>query len=171
MRQIRADRGFTLIELMVVVTILGVLTVLAVNGYRVYMRDARTAEAVNFLGGLRASQESYYQNYGQYCGDPGAWAAHPEDDPSDSPLTWSPINNEAWLHLGAEPPAGTVWFQYRFKAGTADDVPPAEAFKENDSGKPWYQIQALSDFDSNGTQGIYEVTSRSPTPFQVSEDQ
>src|SRR4051794_15706270 len=46
----RAKAGFTLVELMIVVAIVGVLAVLAVYGVRKYIANAKTAEAKNSLG-------------------------------------------------------------------------------------------------------------------------
>jgi len=44
------SQGFTLIELMIVVAIVGILAVLAVYGVRKYLQNAKTAEAKNSLG-------------------------------------------------------------------------------------------------------------------------
>jgi type IV pilus assembly protein PilA len=46
----KANRGFTLIELMIVVAIIGVLAVLAIYGVRKYISNAKSAEARNSLG-------------------------------------------------------------------------------------------------------------------------
>jgi type IV pilus assembly protein PilA len=54
-------RGFTLIELMIVVAIIGILAVLAVYAVRKYVTHAKTAEAVNSLGQMAKDQTAAYE--------------------------------------------------------------------------------------------------------------
>ncbi|GGY10101.1 pilin [Paludibacterium paludis] len=51
--QHRAQRGFTLIELMIVVAIVGILATLAVPRYLDYTRRARVAEALTLMAGAK----------------------------------------------------------------------------------------------------------------------
>ena len=55
-----ARRGFTLIELMIVVAILAILSVVAVPAFIKYMRRAKTAEAVDHLDKLHKAAATYY---------------------------------------------------------------------------------------------------------------
>lgn len=49
------QKGFTLIELMIVVAIIGILAAIAIPAYQNYTAKAQAAEAVNLLGGLKTS--------------------------------------------------------------------------------------------------------------------
>lgn len=52
-------RGFTLVELMITVVILGVLSTLAIYGILSYMRSAKTSEAAGLITDMMAGQERY----------------------------------------------------------------------------------------------------------------
>jgi type IV pilus assembly protein PilA len=59
-RKLRKSRGFTLVELMIVVAIVGILAALAIYGVRKYMSNAKSAEARNSLGQLAKDAASAY---------------------------------------------------------------------------------------------------------------
>jgi type IV pilus assembly protein PilA len=61
LNKLRNKRGFTLVELMIVVAIIGVLAALAIYGVRKYLTNAKTAEARMGLGRLAKDAQVAYE--------------------------------------------------------------------------------------------------------------
>jgi type IV pilus assembly protein PilA len=62
MKQLKNAKGFTLIELMIVVAILGILAVVAVPALQKYMRRAKTAEAKTQLAKIYDAASSFFKS-------------------------------------------------------------------------------------------------------------
>jgi type IV pilus assembly protein PilA len=63
---LRNKKGFTLIELMIVVAIIGILAAIAIPNFMNYQCKARQSEAKTSLGTVRTLQEAYLAEYGSY---------------------------------------------------------------------------------------------------------
>ena len=62
----QTQRGVTLIELLTVITVLGILAAIAVPGYRQYLLRANRTDAKTALMQLQAAQEKFYLQNNAY---------------------------------------------------------------------------------------------------------
>ena len=59
-------KGFTLIELMIVIGIIGILAVIAIPQYTSYVARAQVTEAINVLGGAKAIVAEFKSSNGDF---------------------------------------------------------------------------------------------------------
>jgi type IV pilus assembly protein PilA len=64
----KIQQGFTLIELMIVVAIIGILAAIAIPQYQNYTGRAQLSDAIVIASGLKASIGEYYQVNGSFAG-------------------------------------------------------------------------------------------------------
>lgn len=62
----KTTKGFTLIELMIVVAIIGLLSMIAIPNFSRYVAKAKRAEAYMNLNSIYAAQKAYWAENGQY---------------------------------------------------------------------------------------------------------
>ena len=55
----KTQKGFTLIELMIVVAIIGILAAVAIPAYSDYLKRAQVTEAIGLMGGLKGPAEEF----------------------------------------------------------------------------------------------------------------
>src|SRR3982751_3816552 len=64
----KVEQGFTLIELMIVVAIIGILAAIAIPAYQDYTIRSKVTELVNAAGVCKTSIAEYYQAQGKMPG-------------------------------------------------------------------------------------------------------
>ncbi len=175
----RGRRGYTLVELLVVVIMVGVLATLAVIGVRKYVFAAKTSEAINMIGSIKAAQEAYKDETFSYLdasnGDLGSLYPMQGTPPGKTKYHWvqeSHPDYPRWRALGIGT-ANAVQFGYAMVAGGATDAIPqpgtGQVFSWPAPNGPWYVVRAVGDQDENGLQSIY-VSSSFTTEITVENE-
>lgn len=116
----RISHGFTLIELMIVVAIVGILSAVAYPAYTDYIRRGRLVEAFTTLSDLRIKMEQFYQDNRSYgtsaCGSNGtaaSWATFPTPGLRDFSVSCATTNSSQGFTLTATGSSGlTTGYDY-----------------------------------------------------------
>jgi len=136
----KTDRGFSLIELMIVVAIMAILAAIAIPAFMRFAMKSKAAEAVSNLSAIVAAQETYKVENSVYSACP------------DTPIGWikGPGASDAvpWpsgTNFDGVDSAGVVRYQYAVTVGTTN-------------GEPWFTATAKGDLDENGEISLYTVS-------------
>lgn len=69
LRTLKSQQGFSLVELMIVVAIIGILATIAIPNFSRFQVKARQSEARSLLGGLYMAEKSFNSEWNSYYGD------------------------------------------------------------------------------------------------------
>ena len=165
--------GYTLVEVMVVVTIVGILAAIGAPMYASYVYRAKTTEATAIMAEIARAQEAYYsmqnrRSYYNASDDTSDWYPPLEDGnaPGDSQVAWrtSPPNALWEGLLGATPQGYShVYFRYQtFGDGPGDaHKPSAHGLPDNgyDGHDAWWITRAIADLDGDNINVTFERSS------------
>jgi prepilin-type N-terminal cleavage/methylation domain-containing protein len=169
----RRDRGFTLIEALVVSVIVGILSVLAVVGYRKWVTNSKMMEAQNLVSNIRSAEESFRSENGSYlpvsltyagAATPVPTLDYPAGTPGAFKTGWGVdcpstvcVKPNSWRQLGVVP-VGPVIYGYAVVASNDPAQTPTNILVNDSSyslaamtGAPWYVVEADGDPLGTGT--------------------
>jgi type IV pilus assembly protein PilA len=126
----KSNKGFTLIELMIVVAIIGILAAIAIPNFLRFQLKSKTSEGKVNIAAIRTGEEAFLAEFGRYV------ASTPvplEASVNSQKLAW-PTNGQGFDTLGWGP-EGQVFFSY--SVGT--------------DANGGYMVSAVSDLDNDTT--------------------
>jgi len=112
--------GFTLIELMIVVAIIGILAAIAIPNFLRFQLKAKSSEGKTNLAAIRTAEESYFAEYGNYVS-----ALPSPPTASMAPFNQKTVYSDAVANAGFDivgwSPEGMVYFNYSVETNNPTD--------------------------------------------------
>lgn len=177
--------GFTLLELMIVVAIIGILAAVAIPVYSMYVHRSKAAENFTVLQGIRDREEAYFTEYHVYSPSISFTPRNCDVTNADTARWDGHENEDEWRNLGFWP-SGPTYYSYsvvspydangNFNAG--DDYRPSENLGDNfcdgahqmPAGRPWVAAESCGDVDADGNKAHFVVSSENRTVCHLEEE-
>ena len=148
----KSKKGFTLIELMIVVAIIGILAAIAIPNFLRFQLKAKSSEGKVNIAAIRTAEESYLAEFGEYVSaavNPTAGVPGTQKDAFD---TGGGFDTIGWA------PEGQVFFQYAVAntSGSLEYTISAEADIDGDStNQAWGYVKLAPGGTSSSTAGVH----------------
>jgi prepilin-type N-terminal cleavage/methylation domain-containing protein len=97
----RNNKGFTLIELMIVVAIIGILAAIAIPQFSSYRQRAQDSAAKSTLKNMATAQEDYYVQYETYTNVPGNLASSGYTPDPNVTVTPQAADADSWSAIAS----------------------------------------------------------------------
>jgi prepilin-type N-terminal cleavage/methylation domain-containing protein len=176
----RVQRGFTLIEMMIVVAVIAILAAIAVPAYFSQSRKSKASSEVSAMfAEMSTKEEQYKVEKGGYWGSAISTAGQSSSATCPSPLpsatltsTSSCVTSTDWTTLHINPPDTKVWCQYTITVGPSTVTPTPAGFTMLSDGTAfapitsWYYILATCDMDGSSTTNSTYFISSADTKIQ-----
>ncbi len=160
----KKSKGFTLIELMIVVAIIAILAAIAIPQYRKFQMKSKTSEAKTNIGAIRTAEEAYAAEHDKYVladWDPGQSAVA-----NGNAVNWGDggASGYGFDTIGFKP-AGKV--RYSYGVGANSTTVPTNSITDASNvtatdGNDDILIQARGDLDGDNTYVTFYCTDEDP---------
>lgn len=126
----RGQSGFTLVEMLIVMVVIGILATVAIPMYQLVPERSKATEADAALGAIRSAMRIYYGEHGTYVNpsfvDGGAVTAGGTLSVSDTDLAGRYFSTECYTFIDGAPTADTFTIECDGANSTAPYAPEAD---------------------------------------------